>query len=139
MDKKKIIVIISLIVIILASVITNIYILSNQEEDEEFKIDGITETENKEILKDAKVGGLDITNISLLNKDGTSIYRAKITNNTDKDIDIDKLYVVFYEDKNEISLLGLSNAKIKSNDSTYISISSIDDLTKSTDIKYVVE
>ena len=91
MDKKKIIAIVSLIVIIVASIITNIYILSNQEEEEEFKIDGITAVENKEILNDSKVLGLDITDVSLFNKNGTSIYRAKIVNNTNEDINIDKL------------------------------------------------
>ena len=139
MDKKKIIVIISLVVIILASIITNIYILSNKEKEEGFKIDGITETQNKEILKDTKVNNLDITNVSLLNNEGTSIYQAKISNNTNEDITIDKLYIVFIENEKENKLLGLSNSKIKANGSTYINLSSIDDLTKSTNIKYVVE
>lgn len=139
MDKKKIIVIISLIVIIIASIITNIYVLSSKEPEEKFKIDGITETQNEEILKDAKINNLDITNVSLLNNDGTSVYRAKISNNTNEDITIDKLYVVFIENENEISMLGLSSSKIKANGSTYINISSLDDLTKSTNIKYVIE
>lgn len=139
MDKKKIIVIISLVIIIIASIITNIYILSSKEKDEEFKIDGITEVENKKILKDTKINNLNFTNVSLLNNDGTSIYRAKITNTTNEDITINKLYVVFVENGKENSMLGLSSSKIKANGSTYISISSLDDLTKSTDIKYVIE
>ena len=139
MDKKKIIVIISLIVIILASIITNIYILSNQKPDEEFKIEGITETKNKEILKNTKVNNLDITNVSLLNNDGTTIYRAKISNNTNEDITIDKLYIVFIENEKETKMLGLSSSKIKTKGSAYINISSLDDLTNSTDIKYVIE
>ena len=109
MDKKKIIVIVSLIAIIAASIITNIYILSNQEKDNEFKIDGITSTENKDILKDTKVGNLDITNITLFNNNGTSVYKAKISNNTNKDININKLYVVFSENEKENKKLALSN------------------------------
>ena len=139
MDKKKIIVIVSLIAIIAASIITNIYILSNQEKDNEFKIDGITSTENKDILKDTKVGNLDITNITLFNNNGTSVYKAKISNNTNKDININKLYVVFSENEKENKKLALSNGMIKANGETYINISSPEDLTKSTDIKYVLE
>ena len=139
MDKKKIIVIVSLIAIIAASIITNIYILSNQEKDNEFKIDGITSTENKDILKDTKVGNLDITNITLFNNNGTSVYKAKISNNTNKDININKLYVVFSENEKENKKLALSNGMIKANGEAYINISSPEDLTKSTDIKYVLE
>jgi len=139
MDKKKIIVIVSLIAIIVASVITNIYILSNQDKEDEFKIDGITGVENKDILKDSKVGNLDITDITLFNNNGTSVYKAKISNNTNEDISIDKLYVVFYENKTENKKTALLNAMIKANGETYINISSKEDLTKSTDIKYVLE
>ena len=139
MDKKKIIAIISLIVIIVASIITNIYILSNQDEKEEFEIDGITMVENKEILKDSKVLGLDITDVSLFNKNGTSIYKAKIVNDTNEDINVDKLYVVFYENDIENKKIGLSNAKISAGGEVYISISSPEDLTKSTKIEYVLE
>lgn len=139
MDKKKIVVIISLIVIIVASIITNIYILSNKKQDEEFKIDGITSVKNKDILKDSTVSNLDITDITLFNKNGTSVYRAKIENNTNEDINIVKLYVIFYENEVENKKLALSDAVIKANGKTYINISSKDDLTKSTDIKYVLE
>jgi len=139
MDKKKIILIICLIVIILASIITNIYLLKNNKEDNELKIDGITTTQNEEILKDTKVDKLDITNVSLLNKDGTSIYKAKVSNNTNEDIKIEKLYVIFYENKTEKKIIGLINITIKANSNTFINISSPDDLTKSTDIKYVLE
>ena len=139
MDKKKIILIICLIVIILASIITNIYFLKNNKEDNELKIDGITTTQNEEILKDTKVDKLDITNVSLLNKDGTSIYKAKVSNNTNEDIKIEKLYVIFYENKTEKKIPALINVVIKANSNTFINISSPDDLTKSTDIKYVLE
>ena len=139
MDKKKIIVIVSLIAIIAASIITNVYILSNQEKDNEFKIDGINSAENKDILKDSKAGNLDITNITLFNKNGTSVFKAKISNNTNEDINIDKLYVIFYENENENKKLAISNAMIKANGETYINISSPQDLTNSTSIKYVLE
>ena len=139
MDKKKIILIICLIVIILASIITNIYFLKDNKETNKLKIDGITTTENKEILKDTKVNQLDITNISLLNNNNTSVFKAKVSNNTNEDIEIKKLYIVFYENEKEKKIPGLINVIIKSGDSTFINISSSTDLTKSTDIKYVLE
>lgn len=139
MDKKRIIAIVSLIAIIVASIITNVYILSHQKKDDEFKIDGITGVENKGTLKDSKAGNLDITDITLFNKNGTSVYKAKISNNTNEDIYIDKLYVIFYDNDTENKKLALSDAMIKANSETYINISSPQDLTKSTDIKYVLE
>lgn len=139
MDKKKIILIICLIVIILASIITNIYFLKDNKETNELTIDGITTTQNKEILKDTKVDKLDITNISLLNKNGTSVFKAKVSNNTNEDIKIKRLYIIFYENEKENKMPGLINVIIKANSNTFINISSPNDLTKSTDIKYVLE
>lgn len=137
MDKKKIIITILMIIIILVSLITNVYILSKK--DNSSTIDGITTTQNEKILKDAKVDKISITDVSLLNKDGTTLFKAKVSNNTNEDIKIDKLYVIFYENKTEKKIPGLLNVIIKAGSSTFINISSQDDLTKSTDIKYVLE
>ena len=139
MDKKKIILIICLIVIILASIITNIYFLKDNKETNELTIDGITTTQNKEILKDTKVDKLDITNIALLNNNNTSVFKAKVSNNTNEDIKIKRLYIIFYENEKENKMPGLINVIIKANSNTFINISSPNDLTKSTDIKYVLE
>lgn len=55
-----------------------------------------------------------ITNISLLTRDGISTYKAEVTNTTKEDLNIDKLYVIFYENDIENKVLALSNVNIKS-------------------------
>ena len=137
--KNQKLLIVCLIIIILASVITNIYILSSKEEKEEFKIDGINIAENENILNDASVSNLDITNVSLLTSDGISSYTAEVTNNTNNEVNLEKLYVVFYEAELEIKVLALSNITLKPNDTTYINITSEADLSKTTEIKYITE
>ena len=78
--KNKILVTVCLIIIIAASIITNIYILSNKEEPDNTENNSIQTVENKDILKDTKIENLDITNISIINRDNISTYNAKITN-----------------------------------------------------------
>lgn len=138
MDKKKILLIGS-IVIILASVIASIYIISTKEEEPEYTIDGIDLPENKNILKDSTVENLKITSASLLTRDGISTYTAQVSNNTETNIDIDSLYVVFYEGEKENKILALKDSTITANNKTYINITSETDLSKTTKIEYVLE
>ena len=139
MEKKNKIILIVSIIIILASILFSILMLTKKDEEEPFTIEGINLPENKDILKDAKVNELDITDISLLTREGISSYKATISNNTDKDINISNLYAVFYQDTEEIKILALKDAVIKSNNSTFISISSETDLSNITKIEYVIE
>ena len=104
MDKKKIILIVSILVIIL-SVILSILIITNKKETKPSNvINGITVPEVKDILKDANVENLKITNISLLTREGKSNYKALVVNETNKDISIDSLYIIFYEGNNQKKL-----------------------------------
>lgn len=139
MENKKKILIVCLVIVIIASIITNIYILSNKPEENTFKIDGIDTLDNQDILKDATIEGLKITNISLITREGISTYKATITNTTDKEIDINQLYVTFYEDKKENKILALMNTNLEPNASTNISITSESDLSGTTNIKYAIE
>ncbi|MBQ2873473.1 MAG: hypothetical protein IJE89_05690 [Bacilli bacterium] len=136
--KKKIILIISVIVIII-SIIMSILLLTSKDKEEPFTIDGIDLVENKDILKDKEVNNLNITDVSLLTRDGISTYRAMVSNNTNVDIKINKLYVKFYLDSEEIEIVVLNNTTLKSNGSTYISVTSETDLSKVKRIEYVME
>lgn len=139
MKNKKIIIIVCLALVILLAIGVSIYILTNKPEENKFKIDGIDVAENKDILKDTTVENLEITNISLLIRDGISTYSAQINNPTENDIAIDKLYVTFYEDDKENKLLALSNASIKTKGKAYINVTSESDLSKTTKITYSIE
>ena len=138
MDKKKVLLIVSTIVI-LASVVASIYIISTKKEEPEDLIEGINLPENKDILKDATIENLKITNVSLLTRDGISSYKAEVVNNTNNDIEIDSLYVVFHENEQENKILALKNTKITANNKTYIDITSESDLSKVTKIEYTLE
>lgn len=137
--KNKKILIICLIIIILISIITNIYILSNKPVKDEPTIEGINKPENKEILKDASVEGLKITNISLLTRNGISSYKAEVTNITNSKIDINKLYIIFHEEEKENKTLALYNISIEPNEKAHINITSEKDLSKTTKITYTIE
>lgn len=141
MKNKKLILIVCLIIIILVSIITCIYIFANREEAETSSglIDGIGIAKNKDILKDTKVEELQITNVSLFVREGITSYSALVTNNTDKNIDINKLYVIFHENGEERKILALSNIQIKPTEEQYISITSEKDLSNTEKIEYVIE
>jgi len=139
MDKRKLLIIGSLILII-TSIIVSVFLLVNNEPlEEEFTIDGIELPKNKSILEDAMVDGLKITNVSLLTRDGMSSFRAQVLNETDNDMELDALTVVFYQEENEIEVIALIDTIISSNGDTYINIESETDLSDVTKIEYVLE
>ena len=138
MDKKKILIIGSIVAVIL-SVAVIIYVASKPEEEPEFTIDGINLPTNKDILKDTIIENLEITNTSLIIKNGTSNFRATISNKTDKDIKINKLYVIFREEDKENKILALYDSLVSPGEDSYINITSEKDLTNTSKIEYVIE
>lgn len=139
MDKKKIL-IGCFALIILASIGASIYIVSKDEKKEsEFQIDGMDLPENKEILQDSTVGDLKVTDVSIIFRDDMSNFKALVTNDTAKDIYVDKLYVVFYEGNQESRTMLLYDITIPSSTGTHVDITSEKDLTKVTKIEYVLE
>ena len=138
MKSKKTLLIICLVFIILLSIGTSIYILINKKEKSEFKVDGIETVQNENILNDTTVENLQITNASLLTRDGISTYSAEVNNLTENDITIDKLYVTFYEGDIENKILALFNASIKANGKAYINITSENDLSNTDKITYTI-
>lgn len=139
--KKKILITIILVVVILVAVVANIYILSGKKGIDEnvLEVDGIKLVKDKSILKDTKVDDLYITDISLTTRDNVSTYYAVIKNNTKKNIYIDKIYVVFFEENIENKILASSSVKLVAGNSTTLNIVSESDLSKTTKIEYVIE
>lgn len=139
MEKKNKIILVVSILVILASIITSIFLLTKKDPEEPPVIEGINLPRNKDVLKDNKVNELDITNVSLITRDGISTYKATISNNTNKDITINNLYVNFHHDNDETKTLTLKETTLKSNNSTYINITSETDLSNTTKIEYIVK
>jgi hypothetical protein len=124
--------------VIVASIVISVILLLPKKE-EEFKIEGIDLPNNMEVLKDTVVGDLKITDVSLLTREGTSTFKASVLNETDKDIKVNTLTVVFYNGKSEIKVKALVNVTILANDDGYINIQSQIDLSNVDKIEYVLE
>ena len=138
MNKKKILMISSIVVIII-SIIAIIIIMFNKNKEEKFIIDGISLPQNKEVLKEGFVENLKISDVSLLTRDGISTYKAMISNDTEEDIDIKNLYVVFYEKNIEYKAIALYDTQIQAKKGKYIDITSDKELSNVTKIEYVLE
>lgn len=136
---KNKIIIAGLIIIILGSIGANVFILANNDEVENKQDDGFDIIQNEDIAKNAKVDNLDITNVKIVTKNGISTYKATVTNNTKNDVSLDKLYVVFYQDKIENKILATTDLMLKPNESKEIKILSEEELNHSTKIEYVIE
>lgn len=137
MNKKKLLMIGSIIVIIISIIV--IIIMLNKNQKEKFTIDGISLPQNKEVLKESSVENLKISDVSLLTRNGTSTYKATISNDTEEDIDIKILYVVFYEKNVEYRAIALYDTQILATKEKYIDITSDKDLSNITKIEYVLE
>ena len=138
-DYKKII-LISIIVLAISGTITFLVLtFNNNEEKEEFKIEGIDIASNKDILKDTKVDTLEVTNQVLYNRDNMSNYSAIIKNDNTTDYNIKRLYVVFTVNDETIKMLATEDSTIKANNQKIINISFDKDILSTTKIEFIME
>lgn len=138
-DYKKII-LISIIVLAISGTITFLVLtFNNNEEKEEFKIEGIDIASNKDILKDTKVDTLEVTNQVLYNRDNMSNYSAIIKNDNTTDYNIKSLYVVFTVNDETIKMLATEDSTIKANNQKIINISFDKDILSTTKIEFIME
>ena len=134
MDKKKIMMILSIVVIVVCAGFS-VYMLTNKDNDDSDG-DKISNIDNKEILKDMKYDDMDIVGQLLDTGDGNSKYLARIVNNSGKDKKIDKLYVVFEFDNEELYVLGLFDTVIANGSDKYVDLTIDRDLSKVKKISY---
>lgn len=134
MDKKKIMMILSIIVIVVCAGFS-VYMLTNKDNDDSDG-DKISNIDNKEILKDMKYDDMDIVGQLLDTGDGNSKYLARIVNNSGNDKKIDKLYVVFEFDNEELYVLGLFDTVIANGSDKYVDLTIDRDLSKVKKISY---
>ncbi len=139
MNLKTIIIIVASILCIIGAILMIRLTLKPKENKTNETISGIEIIENKNILKDKKIGNLDITNQVLFNDNNISKFSATIKNNTDKDIDISKLYVVFKNGSSEDKVLIVSDKTIKAGNTYPTNITFDKDMLNTTKIEYVLE
>lgn len=134
MDKKKIMMILSIVVIVVCAGFS-VYMLTNKDNDDSDG-DKISNIDNKEILKDMKYDDMDIVGQLLDTRDGNSKYLARVVNNSGNDKKIDKLYVVFEFDNEELYVLGLFDTVIANGSDKYVDLTIDRDLSKVKKISY---
>lgn len=134
MDKKKIMMILSIVVIVVCAGFS-VYMLTNKDNDDSDG-DKISNIDNKEILKDMKYDDMDIVGQLLDTGDGNSKYLARIVNNSGNDKKIDKLYVVFEFDNEELYVLGLFDTVIANGSDKYVDLTIDRNLSKVKKISY---
>ena len=138
-NTKTIILIVVSILCVIGSFFLIKLTLKPKEKKNEFKIEGIEITKNKDIIKDTKVGELDVTKPILYNNNNTTTFTATLENNTEKDIKINKLYIIFTINENEEKLLLYENKEIKKQTTLPINITFDRDFLNTTKIEYVLE
>ena len=138
--KNKKVLIICLTIIILSSLVTSIYLITKDKEEKPTNtLDGIDLVINEDILKDATIKNLLVTDVSLFTRDGISSYKAKVTNNSNTNTTISKLYVVFHVNNEQEKILALNNIKLNAQESKFINITSETNLSNTTKIEYLLE
>lgn len=136
MDKKKKIILIGSIILIIASLVISVLLITNKPEPEEFKIDGIDLPTNKSVLEDKIIDDIQITNVSLLTREGISTYKAKVVNNGSSEIS-KTLNIIFYINEEKIEIP--KEISLTPGSSMYINIESEINLTEISKIEYVLE
>lgn len=90
--------------------------------------------------KDYDIDGLKISNLDLYSEENESKFAALVTNNSDKDLNISSLEVIFY-DKNEnimLSSILLYKTKLSKDSKQYVNVKSNIDLNKLSNIEFNV-
>ena len=131
MDRKRILFIVGIILIIILGIIA-INISKNKKTEEKDNL-------NENLLKDTTVENLTITNQTVNAKEGSSNYIAFVTNNSNVNYQINKLYVIFTVDNKEIKALLLYDMTLSPGDSIPVSVTVDEDITKATNVTYRYE
>ena len=131
MDRKRILFIVGIILIIILGIIA-INISKNKKTEEKDNL-------NENLLKDTTVENLTITNQTVNAKEGSSNYIAIVTNNSNVNYQINKLYVIFTVDNKEIKALLLYDMTLSPGDSIPVSVTVDEDITKATNVTYRYE
>ena len=139
MNLKTIIIIVASILCIIGAILIIRLTLKPKENKTNETISGIEIIENKNILKDKKVGGLDVTNQVLYNDNNVSKFSATFKNNTKEDIDISKLYIIFKKGKVEDKVLIIQDKTIQAGDTYPANITFDKDMLNTTKIEYALE
>lgn len=105
---------------------------------EELKVEVNTE---KDVIKDQKVDGIDMTNTSLVTTNGSSKLLTKVTNNTDSDYILNEYTIIIKNKEGKVltKVPGYLGDKIKKGETRIINATTDVDITGATSIEYEVK
>ena len=96
--------------------------------------------DNKEVIKDQNIDGIEITNTSLVYEDGISYLNATVTNNTGSDYELNE-YRINVKDSDDniiVTMPGYVGSVLKNGESKTINTMITEDLSKAASIEYEV-
>ena len=134
--QKVIIALLILVILVCAFISIKIIVKSNKNNTSEINDSDVI---HKEILKDAKVGNLTITDARIVVRDGSSNFAAIAKNETDSDYHFKILYVTFTTDNIVRKIPVLVDTTIKANGYKAIALTLDSDISETTKIDYEVE
>ena len=135
---KQNIILAGLILVILICVFFSIKTILNSKKEDEVNIND-SDAVHKEVLNDATVGNLTITNARLTVTEGVTSFTANVNNKTDSDQHINVLYVTFTNGNVTRKIPVLSDITIKANDHENISLTLDSDVSDTTKIDYDIQ
>ena len=144
MKNKKTIMICLLVAGLLIAGVGVYFLFFNKDSKDDKKKDNETKEEskantNKGVIKDQKVGNLEMTNTSLtINKDGTSQLVTTVSNKTSENIAVET-FDIYVKDKDGnllVTLVGYVGGEVPAGQTREIVSNVTMDLTKATDISY---
>ena len=140
MSKKKIILSILCIIILVFGLIV---IFNSNKEEEKPKIlnNKSSKKEISDVVKDAKIKGLDLKNISItFTKETGSTYTAKIINNTQETISLESFDVTFKDkDDNVLTTITLFvGGDVLPKQENVIKSTFLEDVTNATKVEYKI-
>lgn len=135
--EKKLLIAVAILIIVFA--LTFIYMKKTKNNEKKYDMNNNYIT-NEALNKDYEIDGIKITNIALYSDENESKFTGLITNNTDHDLNISDLTVIF-SDKDDNTLLEgivLYKTKLLKNGSQYINLKGDIDSKKIANIKFSV-
>ena len=96
--------------------------------------------DNKEVIKDQNIDGIEITNTSLVYEDGISYLNATVTNNTGSDYELNEYRINVKDSDGNIivTMPGYVGSVLKNGESKTINTMITEDLSKAASIEYEV-
>ena len=131
---KKIIIIMTLLLVVTGCGCNN----KKEEKKEIQKQEEIIKNINTAVAKDQNVAGLTMTNTFLIRENNLSKLTVLVKNETDNDIDLKLINVVFKdsEGKEILSSKAYIGNQVKKGEETYLQVSTNTDLSKAKEIQY---